>query len=145
LEQGVSVSPRSTFVRLFAGISRHYTGTMENEVAISDEAASATPAAGTGASPAAQKPNAFLTVFLLLTIVGLVAIDIYQDRVIQKQRYELRWLITHSIIRPDTIAADDQPQQPAAQPGGAPPSSANVAPAPVPPKAPQSAPQAAKP
>jgi len=53
----------------------------------------------------AKKPNYFLVVFLLLTVLGITAINIYQDRVIEKQRYELRWLLTHSTIRPDVDAA----------------------------------------
>jgi len=53
----------------------------------------------------AKKPNYFLVVFLLLTVLGITAINIYQDRVIEKQRYELRWLLTHSTIRPDVDVA----------------------------------------
>ncbi len=54
----------------------------------------------------AKKQFNFLIVFLLLAVVAIAAIDIYQDRVIEKQRYELRWLLAHSTIRPETIAAD---------------------------------------
>jgi len=43
---------------------------------------------------------------LLVFVVGLTSINIYQDRVIQKQRFELQWLLAHSTIRPETIVAD---------------------------------------
>jgi len=43
---------------------------------------------------------------LLVAVLGLTALDIFQDRVIEKQLYELRWLTAHSTIRPDTIVAD---------------------------------------
>ena len=46
---------------------------------------------------------------VLLVVVGvLTALDIYQNRIIQTQRFELGWLLTHSTIRPDTILADLQ-------------------------------------
>ena len=38
--------------------------------------------------------------------VGLTSIDIYQDHVIQKQRFELQWLVAHATIRPEMIVAD---------------------------------------
>jgi hypothetical protein len=43
---------------------------------------------------------------LLVFGVGLTSIDIYQDHVIQKQRFELQWLVAHATIRPETIVAD---------------------------------------
>lgn len=43
---------------------------------------------------------------LLVFGVGLTSIDLYQDHVIQKQRYELQWLVAHATIRPETIVAD---------------------------------------
>jgi len=42
-----------------------------------------------------------LVAILLVTVVALTALDIFQDRVIERQRVELRWLITHTVIRPD--------------------------------------------
>lgn len=116
---------------------------MENEIASSNETATA----DAGASPNAKKPNAFLIVFLLLTVLGLVAIDIYQDRVIQKQRYEIRWLMTHGTFRPDPVVASDaKAQQPAAKPESAQAQASNVAPAQSPAKsAQQAAPHSDKP
>lgn len=52
---------------------------------------------------------------LLVVVAGLTALDIYQAKVIEQQKYELRWLMTHSIIRPDAIAADAQKAAPANQ------------------------------
>lgn len=43
----------------------------------------------------------FLVAILVGTVVVMTALDIYQDRVIAQQRFELRWLMTHSVIRPD--------------------------------------------
>jgi Tfp pilus assembly protein PilE len=48
----------------------------------------------------------FLVAVLLVAVCALTALNIYQDHVIKSQRYELRWLMTHSVIRPETIAAD---------------------------------------
>jgi hypothetical protein len=39
-----------------------------------------------------------LIAFLLAVVVGLTALNIYQDKVIDKQRYELQWLIAHATI-----------------------------------------------
>jgi hypothetical protein len=50
--------------------------------------------------------KAILLVSLLVFGVTLTSINIYQDRLIQKQRFELQWLMAHSTIRPETIAAD---------------------------------------
>ena len=61
----------------------------------------------------------FLIAILLLVVAGLTALDIYQDHVINKQRYELRWLMTHSIIRPDAAAVDPAKAAPAATQGAA--------------------------
>ncbi|HKM90278.1 MAG TPA: hypothetical protein VJX29_06665 [Candidatus Acidoferrales bacterium] len=47
-----------------------------------------------------------LLALLLVFVVGLTSVNIYQDRVIQKQRFELQWLVTHATIRPETIVAD---------------------------------------
>jgi len=47
-----------------------------------------------------------LIALLLVFGVGLTSIDIYQDHVIQKQRFELQWLVAHATIRPETILAD---------------------------------------
>lgn len=47
-----------------------------------------------------------MVAILLLVVTGLTALDIYQDRVIAKQQFELHWLLTHSVIRPDLVAAD---------------------------------------
>jgi hypothetical protein len=92
-----------------------------------------------------KKSHLFLIVFLLLTVVGITAIDIYQDRVIEKQRYELKWLLAHSTIRPETILADvakggqgasktDRVQAQAASVTPAPSSAPTTAPAPHPAK-----------
>lgn len=40
-----------------------------------------------------------LIAFLLAVVVGLTALNLYQDKVIEKQRYELQWLMTHATIR----------------------------------------------
>ena len=80
----------------------------------------------------AKKPNAFLVVFLLLTVVLLVAMDIYQDRLIQQQRYELHWLLTHSTIRPEAFPSDAKAPQALPKPQGTQSSAANVAPTPAP-------------
>jgi hypothetical protein len=47
-----------------------------------------------------------LIAILALAVTGLTALNIYQDHIIAKQRYELGWLMTHSTIRMDLIAAD---------------------------------------
>ncbi len=68
---------------------------------------------------------------LLVFVVGLTSINIYQDRVIQKQRFELRWLMAHSTIRPETIVADLAREGKLPQKSGAVQTpAANVAPAP---------------
>jgi len=59
----------------------------------------------------------FLVAILLVVVVGLTALDIYQDHVIKFQRDQLRWLMTHSIIRPDVVATDPAKAAPAAVPG----------------------------
>jgi len=75
---------------------------------------------------------------LLLAVLALTAQNIWQDHLIQRQRYELRWLLTHSTIRPDVpAAAKSAPGAPAANhaqaPGASvaevPPSSKPAAPA----------------
>ncbi len=40
----------------------------------------------------------FLVPFLLLVIALLVVLNFYQNRVIQQQSFELKWLMTHSTI-----------------------------------------------
>jgi uncharacterized membrane protein len=93
-----------------------------------------------------KKPNHFLIVFLLLTIVGITAIDIYQDRVIEKQRYELKWLLAHSQIIPETILADAaKAAQGKPSSNGVQTQAANVAPVPSPAPAAVQPPPAAKP
>ena len=54
-----------------------------------------------------------LIAFLLAVIVGLTALNMYQDKVIEKQRYELQWLLTHSIIKMDGPPAQNGAQTPA--------------------------------
>jgi len=77
---------------------------------------------------------------LIVVVLALTAQNVWQDRVIQQQRYELRWLLTHSTIRPDVpapAAAKSAPGAPAANhaqaPGASvaevPPSSKPAAPA----------------
>ncbi len=61
----------------------------------------------------------FLVAILLVVVVGLTALDIYQDRVIQKQRYELRWLVTHATIHVDANSADAAKTAPSASPSNA--------------------------
>jgi hypothetical protein len=51
---------------------------------------------------------------LVLLVSGLTALNIYQDHVIAKQRFELHWLLTHSTIRPDILAAEAAKKAPAA-------------------------------
>jgi len=53
-------------------------------------------------------PARFIVTFLLVTVLALTGMNMYQEHVIQKQRFELRWLLAHSVIRPETIAADLQ-------------------------------------
>jgi cytoskeletal protein RodZ len=48
----------------------------------------------------------FVVAVLLVAVVALTALNVFQDHVINVQRYELRWLLTHSTIRPDTIRSD---------------------------------------
>jgi len=86
----------------------------------------------------------FLVAILVVAVVGLTALDVYQDRVIAQQRYELNWLKTHSVINLDAIAADiraakaaqnpaknDAPKPPAADVAVVPQSSKPAAPAPA--------------
>jgi hypothetical protein len=93
-----------------------------------------------------KRSNNFLIVFLLLTVVGTTAIDIYQDRVIEKQRYELKWILAHSKIVPETIVADlaKAPQGPPKS-NGVQTQAANVAAIPSPAQAAVQPPPAAKP
>ena len=57
-----------------------------------------------------QKSRAFLIVFLIAAVAGLTALDMYQDRVIEKQKYELRWLMTHAVIKTELpVPANDAP------------------------------------
>ena len=53
-----------------------------------------------------KKSRGLVVVVLVLVVTGLTALNVYQDHIIAKQRYELSWLMTHSTIRPDLIAAD---------------------------------------
>ncbi|HXZ18775.1 MAG TPA: hypothetical protein VEG63_02440 [Candidatus Acidoferrales bacterium] len=61
----------------------------------------------------------FLVAILCVVVVGLTALDIYQDRVIERQRFELRWLLTHAIIRADAAPADAAKPAPSASPSNA--------------------------
>ena len=78
---------------------------------------------------------------LMLVVVGMTALNIYQDHVIHRQQYELRWLLTHSVIRPDVPASaaannvpgavqGSQSKAPTATVAAVPPSSKPSAPAP---------------
>jgi len=58
------------------------------------------------ASPFASHPARFIVTFLFVAVLALTGMNMYQQHVIQKQRFELRWLLAHSVIRPETIAAD---------------------------------------
>ncbi len=51
-----------------------------------------------------KKSSALLIGFLVVVIIGLTALDIYQDRVITIQRDDLRWLMTHATIRTELPA-----------------------------------------
>ena len=67
-----------------------------------------------------KSSRGFLVAILFVALLGVTALDIYQDKVIAKQRYELNWLKTHSIISLDAIAADVRAEQAAkAAQGGA--------------------------
>ncbi len=77
---------------------------------------------------------------LVLVVMGLTALDVYQDRIIAKQRFEMTWLLTHATIRPDLIAADvaknaqgaamvNRAQAPAASVAQVPPTTKPAAPA----------------
>jgi len=48
-----------------------------------------------------KKSSATLIAFLLAVVVGLTALNMYQDKVIAKQRFELQWLMTHAVIKMD--------------------------------------------
>jgi hypothetical protein len=77
-----------------------------------------------------KKSSALLIAFLLAVVVGLTALNLFQDKVIEQQRYELHWLVTHSTIRMELPPAKGtQPgQAPASakpdQKSGAPPAPA---------------------
>lgn len=45
--------------------------------------------------------------------------DIYQDHVIQRQRYEMRWLLAHATIHLDANPADVAKPAPSASPSNA--------------------------
>jgi hypothetical protein len=53
-----------------------------------------------------RKQGAFLVPFLLVAVLGLTGQSIYQNHVIQRQRFELRWLLEHATIDPASIAKD---------------------------------------
>ena len=42
-----------------------------------------------------MKTNRFALVFLLVAVVFLTGVTIYQNRVIAKQSFEIRWLLAH--------------------------------------------------
>ena len=72
-----------------------------------------------------------LIAFLLAVVVGLTALNLYQDKVIEKQRYELQWLLTHSTIKMElSKPAKGEPQSPAPA-ATKPDQKANAAPAPA--------------
>jgi len=48
----------------------------------------------------------FVVALLSVVVLALAALNVYQDHVINRQRYELRWLMTHSTIRPDAPTAN---------------------------------------
>lgn len=58
-----------------------------------------------------------LIAFLLAVVVGLTALNIYQDKVIEKQRYELQWLMTHATINVE-LPKDLKGAKPAPTPSG---------------------------
>jgi hypothetical protein len=63
-----------------------------------------------------KSSRGFLLAVLLVAVVGLTALDIYQDLIIRRQRDDLRWLMTHSVIRLDAPVPDASKPAPAAQP-----------------------------
>jgi hypothetical protein len=101
-------------------------GAMENAGAM--EAAGAVE--NTATVETSKKPSVFLAVVLGLAVLALTALDIYQDKVIRQQQFELRWLVTHSTIRPETILADIQNQKQSARPAGTQAQASPVAPTP---------------
>ncbi|HUJ41948.1 MAG TPA: hypothetical protein VLW54_15505 [Candidatus Acidoferrales bacterium] len=80
-----------------------------------------------------KSSRGFLLALLMVVVLGLTALNIYQDQIIHRQQYELRWLLTHSTIRPDVpapAAAKNVPGAPAASHAQTPaPSVAEVPPA----------------
>ena len=42
-----------------------------------------------------MKTNRFLVLFLLVAVVLLTGINVYQNRVIAKQSFEIRWLMAN--------------------------------------------------
>jgi len=69
------------------------------ELALASDAPGASPAAEAAHVPA-RKPG-FLVVFLLVAFVGMTALDIYQDIVIRRQSYELKWMLRHGTFHID--------------------------------------------
>jgi hypothetical protein len=53
-----------------------------------------------------KQSRGFVVAALLAAVVALAALNVYQDHIINRQRYELRWLLTHSTIRPDAVRSD---------------------------------------
>ncbi len=41
------------------------------------------------------KTNRFLVLLLLVVVVFLTGVNVYQNRVITKQSFEIRWLLAH--------------------------------------------------
>ena len=60
-----------------------------------------------------KRSSATLVAFLLAVVVGLTALNMYQDKVIEKQRYELQWLLTHATIKMELPPAKGAPNTPA--------------------------------
>ncbi len=42
-----------------------------------------------------MKTNRFLVLLLLVVVVFLTGVNVYQNRVITKQSFEIRWLLAH--------------------------------------------------
>jgi hypothetical protein len=62
------------------------------------------PEANVTAAESAKKPNTFIVALLLVAVLGLSALNIYQDHVIASQRVELHWMMEHGTFRYDAAA-----------------------------------------
>jgi len=63
-----------------------------------------------------KSSRSFVIAILVVVVLALTAQNIWQDHLIQVQRYELRWLLTHSTIRPDAPASAAAHTAPGAPP-----------------------------